>query len=500
GITTDSNGNPASGGAWAMNNWWGTDASCQYEGTTAGCIYWGVDKNWFSGSSWARPILNADTAVSTTTVSTCSYQSGSYNVMIQAGVADIIDNFEVTGFCSSRNPGSTGPSTDVMIAYGGTGNYGSGMLFEENLYIHGWTTTSTAGQSNSTIACTILGGGAGGLQTLDHIVIDGADSDPQVCSWATFPSFYHFRDSIIRYTTQGVGNWCHDVHDNIFEHFYNPIWPTHGNVLECNDDSPGSAVNQPQNTPNVVYNNIVRHDDAGFNTGNPRFWFCPESVPEYWFNNLQYDLAKNATQNWDYAGPSGYSCSNAGGQYMFNNTIVGAAQPCYLPTISHGGQYLTVYDEHLIGTSFDSGSTACTGVSSPTNVSVSFATAVTEGYLTTGGTGGSGYTCANESTTPCSPIAATNSTVGTGANHMAYCNALASFTSEPAISTDAANACAFGTSDACSYNLSNHTMNCPAQALVARPTSTAWDAGAYQFSGTVAQAPAAPTGLTATVQ
>jgi hypothetical protein len=328
----------------------------------------------------------------------------------------------------------------------------------------------------------LIGGSNGGLQNIVSIVIDGSDSVPGVAGWGTFPSFYHFKDSMLRYVTQGVGQWCHDIHDNIFEHFYNPSQPTHGNVLECNDDSPGNAVNQPQNTPNVVYNNIVRHDDSGFSTGNPRFWFCPESVPEYWFNNIQYDMATGIQQNWDYAGPSGYGCTNTGGQFMFNNTIVGGLQPCYVSTVNHGGQYLTVLNEHLINTSFDTGTTACTGKASVTNVAMSNATALSQGYIVSGGTGGTGYTCNDDSTTPCIPTSGSNSTVGAGGNHQAYCTSLASYSTETAISTDAANACKYGTTDGCAYNATTHTMSCPAQTAIARPSSGAWDAGAYQFS------------------
>ena len=78
---------------------------------------------------------------------------------------------------------------------------------------------------------------------------------------------------------------------------------------------------QPQNTPNVFYNNVVRHFDPGFAavSGQVTLWFCPESIPEYWFNNLMYDTG--GSNFWDIAGPPIYGCSNAGTQKMFNNTL-----------------------------------------------------------------------------------------------------------------------------------------------------------------------------------
>lgn len=504
----NSSASPYTGGTWTMNNWSGTGSSCLFESTQSGCIYFGVDTTWYSGSSWARPILTGDNAVVGTPgvgeyVASCAHQIGSDNQMVIGAVNSIIDNFELTGLCTSRVNGTS--TDDTHIAYFGSGTAGEGMLGMQNLYLHGWTATSAASTGNDSLACILIGGGNNGLQWLDHIVIDGSDSNPQTCGWGVFPSFYHFRDSIIRYTTQGVGQWCHDIHDNIFEHMNIPNVPTHGNVLECNLDAPGNAVNQPQNTPNVFYNNVFRHDASQFvGSGNPDLWFCPTTMPEYWFNNLMYDLGG---EGWSIAGPAGgyNGCTNSGGQFMFNNTLADLTQPCSLNTSNNGtnGQYLTVLDEHLINAPFDTFvSPGCTGRTSATNVSLTDATATTQGYTT--GTAGSAQsnTCANDTTTPCSPTASTNSTVGAGANEQAYCTMLATYTSEYAIGTDAANACKYGTTDACAYNSTTHTMNCPAQTAMARPPSGAWDAGAYQFSSSQTGPPAVnpPTNLLVTVR
>jgi len=160
------------------------------------------------------------------------------------------------------------------------------------------------------------------------------------------------RDSIFRHTTQGVANWCHDIHDNIFEYFYNPYIPTHGNALECNMDATGNAQGQPQNTPNVFYNNIMRHFDPGMGlNGQVDLWLCPTAIPEYWFNNLMYDLNPTPGQgSWDIAGPPTYGgCPNTGRQYMFNNTLVDTNQPCYLGPNGTKGQYLIIANEQMIG-------------------------------------------------------------------------------------------------------------------------------------------------------
>src|SRR6185437_11009831 len=213
---------PYTGGTWDMYSWWGTAGSnCQYEGSQTSCIYYGVDPNWYSGSSWARPILTGDNPTSTSLVGSCAHQipaTGQYvndNVMISMAPQSILDNFELTGLCSQDSTVTSG-TQDTYIAYLGTGTAGTGMAFIENVYIHGWSATSSAGTGGNNQPCTLIGGGYNGLQSMDHLVVDGQDSNPGACAWGTFPSFYHLRDSIIRYTNQGVGAWCHDIHDNIF--------------------------------------------------------------------------------------------------------------------------------------------------------------------------------------------------------------------------------------------------------------------------------------------
>jgi hypothetical protein len=491
---------PYTGGTWDIFNWFiysysNNPANCVFEGAQTGCIYFGVDKAWYSGASWSRPIMTGDNSTSTSLVSSCTYQIAgrpspldNNNIVSQAN-GTIIDNFEFTGLCSSDSS-VTSSVQDTVIAYPGTSTGATGMAFLTNIYIHGWTATTTAGQGNNNQPCTLIGGSPNGLQTFDTIVVDGSDSNPGSCAWATFPGFYHFRDSMIRYTNQGVGQSCHDIHDNIFEHFYNHNSGagSHTNVLECNDDANPS-------TANVFYNNMLRHDDSSYvGSGQVHWWFCPESAPEYWFNNLQYDVA--LTNNWDYAGPPIYGCTNTGGQYMFNNILVDIQQPCYVSNVNHGGQYLTVLNEQLVNTGYDSGTTPCVGHGDGTNVAMTDAVATAQGYTTgSSGTAGTGNTCANDSTQPCKPTASGNGTVGAGANHTAYCTALAAFSSETAIGTDAATACQYGTTDGCAYNLASHTMMCPGQTPVARPASGAWDVGAYEYAG--GDPPAPPSNLTA---
>lgn len=486
---------PYTGGTFNII-WSGSSSACAYEGNASGCFYIGVDQAWFNsstcGSSWCRPVFTGDNPTSTTAVSSCAYQAGSNNVLVILSTNDnsylYFDGFELTGLCSNDVAGScNNGGCSAYVADNGTGNIGTGMAIKSNLYFHGWTVTSAIPKSNP-IVCTVNAGG--GTEAYVGNVIDGSDAIPGACNAAIFPYISHWKDNMFRYTTQIVATTCHDIHDNVFEHFYNPYFVGgHGNGLECNGDQQGP-------TPNVYYNNIMRHFDPSFGLGGQvDLWFCPGPTPEYWFNNMMYDLNPTAGQgSWDIAGPPTYAaCTNSGGQYMFNNTLVDTQQPCYEPVNnSSHGQYLNVFNEHLIATGYDgSGTGGCNGgLSSPTNISMSDAVATAQGYTT--GSPGTSFTntCANDGSAACSPTSPSAATVGKGSNVMAYCNQLATYTSEYAIGTEAANACRFGTTDACTYNVSNHTMVCPAQTATARPASGAWDVGAYQFSS--AQGPQLP--------
>ena len=503
----NSGASPYTGGTWDIYNWgiYGYSnlvSNCVYEGTQSGCWYFGVDKTWHTGATWARPILTADNPLLATPgyasyAASCAYQVATTtrgnNIMVSLGNFEILDNFEFTGMCTSDSSVTSG-NQDAYVEVPGGSSDAFGMVFITNDYFHGWSGTATAGTGNSNWKGTIIGGGSNNLEAIDHIVVDGSDSDYGAYAWATFPSFYHFRDSIVRYTGQGVGQQCHDIHDNIFEYMYthDPNAGSHSNVLECNHEANGSAPNQPSNTPNVFYNNIGRHYDPNLmSTGQVNWWFCPNTIPDFWFGNILYDTGGYNDGNlWAMAGAPTYSdCTATGGQFMFNNTISGGYQLCHGNGSNvTGGIYTTVFNEHLLNSPWDG--SGCTGYLDSSDISMTWATGNSQGYMSGSAGISDSDTCANDTTKPCSPTSAGNGTVGTGANHNAYCATLATYSTEPAIGTDAANACKLATTDACSYNLTTHTMTCPAQTAVVRPPSSAWDAGAYQFSNGIMAAPA----------
>jgi len=75
-----------------------------------------------------------------------------------------------------------------------------------------------------------------------------------------------------------------------------------------------------------------------------------------------------------------------------------------------------------------------------------------------------------------SPTAARNATVGTGVNETSLCMTISS------LNAAAGTACQSDTTYGVIYDTTNHTLTGPARTPVARPSSGAWDAGAYQWS------------------
>jgi len=473
---------PYTGGTW---NWPqpGSAANCVYEGSESSCIYIGVDQTWFTGGSWSRPILNADNPVSTSTVSSCAYQVGTKNQIWAAGGSGylIFDNFEMVGLC--QPPGNV-PCCGYDAYISDSIGCGTCMNTYSNLYIHGWTDQTGVTQEG----CTAFETSNGGEYAVVGNVVDGSDSWAPGCYLWTTGYLTHMKNNIFRHVaSQMEGGGCHDIHDNIWEYFIHGFDNTaHNNVIECNSDMAGS-------TPNVFYNNIFRHDDSGLGA-TVHIWFDPNTTAaEYWFNNVVYDVTDG--NNWDVDTSAG-GVNSGPGIFMFNNTLESANYPGFAPCV---GTKMVVSNQHMIsenGSNVWGGGGNC-GSSSPSNIVMTHATANTQGYTSTSATVTSGQptsTCAND-TTPCAPTASGNSTVTAGTNDKSYCTTLASYSSDPSISTDAANACQYDTTAACSYNQTNHTAVCPARVADARPVNGAWDTGAYEFNANDPP-PNPPTNLT----
>lgn len=455
---------------WSWS-WSGSSSSCQLSpsaGTVVktSCIYIGVDPSFFTGGSWTRPKFSLDNTINNTQPASCSFLDDSVNAL-NLGSQNylIVDNLEFSGACY------TNPSAAYMSAQGQ-------MIEFSNNYFHGWMITNP----NTGDDYHGLGGGMpkANYVRCDHNVFDNSDgslgnlanlANQEAVGYGINQQCKEIDHSVWSQIANGFVANPSSVHDNLFQFMYDPgrapgCTPpncTHGNISEWDFSA---AV-----TGTLYFYNNVMHDTnegEGVDTesGGVDVWI---------FNNV----------SWLYrAGVDGANCyllvTDAGKTstvHFFNDTNVST---CSARNTSTGATTFQTQNTHMIGYAGSTMSTMVIGSNITlsdlgNNIFQSAATATTQGYVA-----GNAY----------APTSGTNSTVGAGANvTSSQCGAIAD--------AGAAAACLNGIGGV-TYNATNHTAvdNTP----IARPSSGAWDTGAYEFnSGTVAPptfSPVAGTYLT----
>ncbi|HTZ95278.1 MAG TPA: hypothetical protein VMB18_02700 [Terriglobales bacterium] len=485
----NSGATPYTGGTWEWNT--GTTPSGTLPGSP---IYLGFDTSWYSGSSWARPIFNADnpacnattangsTCISTTDwygqpsyyVTSCQYQIGSTNDFFDVSWVHgfIIDNFEMTGLCQS-DVGQPAHH-DNYFSYGSA----QGPDYFQNNYLHGASHLQFAakngdpGCSSSTVCTNIfafdgsVNNGSVG-ETVTYNVVDFSDSDPGgegLC----FAGFYNVAYNVFRYTTNCLPNPLHLFHDNLYEYFFEN---GHSNMIEDVGESTGA---------NAIYDNVFRHVENDLSTGGGvALWFAPPTsgTVDYIFNNVVYDVGA-----LEYLNIGGTAGNNALGNYtFFNNTFqTNISQPILRCNLYTNGPVIDTNNHYIDNQNYILG--PCSTLTSTTPLLMSNSTATKDGYT-------------SSETFAYSPTASNSPTVGTGTNeYSGYCSALST-----AGLTAAATACQSDVTYACSYAGNGAPPVCPARTVTARPQTGAWDIGAYEFDAQDPP-PNAPTGLTAVVQ
>jgi hypothetical protein len=444
-------------------------------------IYYGVDKNWYSGSLWTRPVLTADNSPCnsgtigtmpdgstcsngtdptgngqpTYVVNACAYQVGGNNTLVDIGFSKYVyfDNFELTGLCM-KNPGQF-DGNDTYISYGGD----QGPIYITNNYIHGDSHVQYA-YANSSPNCTsstvcmnlyafngkVIVGTVG--ETIENNVVDFSDSDPAgtgICYPGT--GFYNVAYNVFRYSSQCIPVNLHVFHDNLYEYYYEN---GHSNLLEDAETSPIGA----------IYDNIFRHL-----YGKLVFWPGPtgSSDSSYFFNNLVYDVS--TSQYFDY-GNIGVG-TDSGQYFVFNNTFQSNGSNSTVIACSASHNTFKNTNNQFIDDAAPFPS-SCSGMTNTTPVSMSNSAATTAGFTST-------------QSFAYSPTASTRPTVGVGTNeYSGYCSTLTG--SGDALIQAAGKACQSDTTYACTYDTTSHSVSCPARSPNQRPASAAWDVGAFQFS------------------
>lgn len=421
------------------DTWVNSDLPISFDqsGTSGNRIYIGVDKTWYNAtacpSGWNRPIIDAG-----------GTSIGGFGWMIIMGPSSntaywTVDDIEWKGY---ENQGR------LFGCFNQCQNYTI-----ENNYFHGLAVTADN--------CNIIQLGAtstlGGLITQN--IFDGSDrTGPSsggtsgVCGaiFTVLPA--QFTNNVILDLPNGPvgyedggtsvilsGNLIYNMLDSY-------LAGTHANAIEILG---GGTYYIHDN----VLHDINQEGGESMMIGNP-------SETDYVWNNLLYNL--NASDPTHAQTPS-VPQQNATGMSMFfwNNTIVSPGGQNCINYSSKTASWtaFTIQNNHCIngGAVNDNFSSMVTTYTVLTNTLMSTSTANSQGYT-------------SAQTFAYSPTSITNSTVGTGTNLTASCTG-----SNTGLCSDTAYACSAQTVSGV------YQVVCPARTANTRPTSAAWDVGAYEF-------------------
>lgn len=414
-----------------------------WSGTSTSTIYIGVDKTWYSGSSWARPVWTCGGVACTNT------NTVRHDMFDEFGDWVTIDNIEETGFNTAGD--------DIMFQV-----YGSDVTVE-NVYAHGWNHTGETDDSGVVYSATGCCGG-GVNDTFHNDIADGSDTtgDSMVAFFGQITNVY---DNVVKDVTNGAEGAFDTIHDNWFGpiDYCFPAGGCHQNAIQ--QGGPQSA------TENVtVYNNVITGVASG---GMGHLWVEQGSVDDgslktYVFGNVMFNNQPGNDVDICQEG------TNCGTFYFFNNTLeCGTDSDTDDCTSIYGsGSGPTTVVHYINNHWIDSGPTgsSITVANQPnftftetTDLIQTVSSANSQGYIST-----SSYAF--------QPVNSSGSTIHAGTNEQTLCTTINGFSAAAGV------ACQNATGYACTYNTSDHTVTCPAVSLVARPASAAWDIGAYQYT------------------
>ena len=408
-------------------------------GTVANPVYVGFDVTWYVGGSWARPVLNMDNPLSTSTVGSCTYDDGSMTgalnhepIFLYNTNYIIFDNFEFKGYCWNQTAGT--------YAY----LVGNSIQFVRNDF-HGWTYVPQTGSTCTSGYCDvnhmITGSGSTGTYALN--TFDGTDSSPQ-SGFAMYPqNAYDVHGNVFRKLSNGAvlaGPGIHTFHDNLAEGLtLSYDGTTHANVWEFLSAYPSN---------NSYYNNVIRNVS---NDGGIKFWIHTgsQTSTDYIYNNVVFNAVNSNCFNIAQAVAS----TRTNTEYFYNNTfdqctIVTASNPVTNPfygTLAFENNHFIGYATQNLAAVWSNGSGTYAGDATATDLGGQI-------YQTEATANSQGYVAA----TNYEPTSGTGSTVGAGNNLSGFCATVGVAL--------------------CSSTTLGDTLT-----PVARPGSGHWDAGAYQW-------------------
>lgn len=174
--SSPSSGAYTGGGTWNWT-WAGSATNCNFDAgagaiVKTSCIYiGGGDATWFSGGSWTRPIFTMDNPLSTSVVTSCTYdtalgtQHNGINIKGDnvGNLYVIYDNLDLQGSCGNAD------GVNWFVPFGT-------MVDLSNDYIHGWTLASGPGIIIDQVESIGPPQGSAGYIKFENSIWDGTDS------------------------------------------------------------------------------------------------------------------------------------------------------------------------------------------------------------------------------------------------------------------------------------------------------------------------------------
>jgi hypothetical protein len=507
---------PSAGEGWIFKGGVTVDyhawpAFVPYGGTASNPTYVGVDRAWYTGGSWTRPIFSgggasgyhADTAG---LISDSAHHTSHF----------IIDSIEFTGLYWNTSCGGDG---STACSYLSTWSAQGDTNWEaKNLYVHGWnhgaSNTQTPGSLQYLIELGINATQASESSFHDS-VIDGSDSSKDCCAGA---GAFHIYNNYFSYLTNFIylpvqnANYRLLVHDNTMVHNASQQGVVNGG--STSDAHPncfhswGAQVGYE-----FIYNNLMQCQyDVQSYASQIMLLEHDGATGIYVFNNVIASAGNAQGINpSNFTQPAGSAAAST--FYIFNNTIEAELDPtpgasCYslsYKSITTLADNFCITNNNLSGAVSPSLGFIYSYIGSYTAPSPAFSINCGSGGLHSnfGATQicapiGSGNGTGNLNASQTYPFAPMDSTaaakVSTGQNNTAYCTAIS------VINAAAGTACLSDTTVGVSYNAAKHTVTWPNRTPMARPTGTAnWTNGAYEPGTGNSASVNPPSGLTATV-
>jgi hypothetical protein len=442
-------------------------------------VYFGVDKTWYSGGSWSRPIFDAQgLPVTTFTRSNPPITNVMFRPYKGTGGYFIIDNLEFIGMYQFYNYEFAMLSVAATIAevkncyfhgwgHGPVTNIGPCDDYYDGImhsYCNKWDDGPDSGELVEGALRAITGPGGRDAEDIrvHHCYIDGSDSYPTPGDMAAATKGFmnHFYNNYVAYVQNIItSNFCDYVWGNTFIELSRIPDFNSSNHHNLYQSYGGEGRNS------YVYNNYAK----GIAGGATFLWYPRNTTKFYAFNNV---MCEDKNQIFQLSSGNITSESNTAGFYIWNNTVQCVNEnPVSAINGSKSGYAVSVFsikNNHLIAP--NPVINACVNsavLDSAANILQNNAEAIALGYT-------------SESTYPLFPPSESSLTVGTGTDISSIFNEL--IDSDPSYPSVA---CLYDATLGVSINETDHTVSYPNRTPVKR--GSAWDIGAYEYIPSTAQ-------------